>query len=84
MGKDEYSGSLDGMIEGRILPWVQDSSADGYPVWSDFGANQRDVFFLDYDGMIDTSFNSTPYNPSDPDDVLYLTNLILSMREMLL
>ena len=81
MGKDEYSGSLDGMIEGRILPWVQDSSADGYPVWSDFGANQRDVFFLDYEGMIDTSFNSTPYNPSDPDDVLYLTNLILSMRE---
>ena len=81
MGKDEYSGSLDGMIEGRILPWVQDISADGYPVWSDFGANQRDVFFLDYDGMIDTSFNSTPYNPSDPDDVLYVTNLIVSMRE---
>ena len=69
------------MIEGRILPWVQDSSADGYPVWSDFGANQRDVFFLNYEGIIDTSFNSTPYNPSDPDDVLFLTNLILSMRE---
>ena len=69
------------MIDGRILPWVQDNSADGYPVWSDFGANQRDVFFLNYEGIIDTSFNSTPYNPSDPDDVLFLTNLILSMRE---
>ena len=60
------------MIEERVLPWVQDNSNDGYPVWSDFGANQRDVFFLDYEGIIDTSFNSTPYDPSDPDDVLYL------------
>ena len=69
------------MISGRVLPWVQDSNSDGYPVWSDFGANQRDVFFLGYDGIVDTSFSSTPYDPSNPDDVLYLTNLILSMRD---
>ena len=81
VGKDQYLNSLDGMIDGRILPWVQDSNSDGYPVWSDFGANQRDVFFLDYDGTVDTSFSSTPYDPSNPDHVLYLTNLILSMRE---
>ena len=69
------------MISGRVLPWLQDSNSDGYPVWSDFGANQRDVFFLGYDGIVDTSFSSTPYDPSNPDDVLYLTNLILSMRD---
>ena len=81
IGKDQYSSSLDGMINGRVLPWVQDSSSANYAVWSNFEANQRDIFFINIDGQIDTSFNITPYNPSNPDDVIYIKDLILSFRE---
>ena len=73
--------SLEGMIDGRVLPWVQDSDSENYPVWNDFGASQRKVYILNYEGIIETSFDITPYNPSNPDDVLSLMNLILSYRE---
>ena len=69
------------MISGRVLPWVQDSLSNGYPAWIDFDASQREVFILDYEGNIETSFDITPYNPLDPEDVSSLTNLILSYRE---
>ena len=81
VGKDQYATSLDGMIDGRILPWVQDISSENYPVWSDYDASQREVFILNYEGTIETSFDITPYNPLDSDDVQNLTNLILSYRE---
>ena len=80
MGKDQYYDDLEGMISGRFLPWVQDSESENYPIWSDFGASQRDVFFLDYNGAIDTSFSITPYNSSDSADVQYLKELILGLR----
>ena len=80
VGKDQYTSSLEGMINGRVLPWVQDSSSNNYVVWSNFEANQRDIFFIGNDGQIDTSFNITPYNPSNPDDVVYIKELILSFR----
>ena len=48
------------MISGRVLPWVQDSSSADYEVWSNFDADQRDIFFIGTDGQIDTSFNITP------------------------
>ena len=69
------------MINGRVLPWVQDSNSDGYPVWSNFSASQREVFIINYEGNIETSFDITPYNPSNSEDVLNLTDLILSYRE---
>ena len=80
VGKDQYATSLEGMIDGRILPWVQDSNSENYPVWTDFDASQREVFILNYEGNIDTSFDITIYNPSDSNDVQDLTDLILSFR----
>ena len=68
------------MINGRILPWVQDSDSENYPVWSNFAASQREVFFLDYNGVIDTSFSITPYSSSDAEDVQYLKELIIGLR----
>ena len=68
------------MINGRVLPWVQDINSDGYPAWSNFSASQREVFIINYEGNIETSFDITPYNPSNSDDVISLTNLILSYR----
>ena len=46
VGKDEHSDHLNGMIEGKILPWVADSSENSYPVWEIFGATQRSTYFL--------------------------------------
>ena len=80
LGKDQYYDDLEGMINGRILPWLQDSDSANYPIWSNYGASQRDIFFLDYNGMIDTSFSITPYNSSNSEDVEYLKDIILGLR----
>ena len=68
------------MIEDRILPWTQDQEAQGYPVWTDWEALQRTVFFLNTIGEVDTSFNITPYDPNSPEDFAYIKNLILELR----
>ena len=80
VGKDIYNSNLDEMVDGRILPWVADVQAEGFPVWSGWGASQRDVFFLNREGILDTTFNITPYNPDDPEDYAYILNLILDLR----
>ena len=72
VGKDQYSEYLDLMIGGRVLPWTQDQEAEGYPVWADWSAAQRDVFFLDIEGVIDTTFNISPYDPNSPEDFSYI------------
>ena len=80
VGKDQYNEYLDQMVEGRILPWTEDSQSEGYPVWTDWEAGQRDVFFLNRNGIVDTTFNITPYDPGNPDDYTYIMNLILDLR----
>ena len=80
IGKHQYSNSLDGMLYERILPWVQDDSSNDHPIWLEYGANQRDVFFLNRVGLIDTSFSITPYNPENIEDVQYVKNLILEIK----
>ena len=52
VGKDEFNGTLDGMIDGRILPWVEDVEDDGYPVWQDYDAVQRSTYLLDREGNL--------------------------------
>ena len=45
-----------------------------------WGAGQRDVYFLNRVGVVDTTFNITPYDPADPEDYVYIMNLILELR----
>ena len=68
------------MVEGRILPWTEDSQNDFYPVWTEWEASQRDVYFLNRNGIVDTTFNITPYDPNNPEDYIYIINLILGLR----
>tara|TARA_B110001454_G_C12404725_1_gene302500 strand:- start:148 stop:399 length:252 start_codon:yes stop_codon:yes gene_type:complete len=68
------------MVDGRILPWTEDLQSESYPVWTGWGAGQRDVYFLNRDGVVDTTFNITPYYPDDPEDYVYIMNLILELR----
>lgn len=80
VGKDTYNSDLPGMIDGRIIPWVEDVEEDGYPVWTDYGAVQRSTYFLDRDGALLYQFNITTLDPNDPEDYHYLINLILDYR----
>tara|TARA_B100001146_G_scaffold73526_1_gene65239 strand:- start:2287 stop:2538 length:252 start_codon:yes stop_codon:yes gene_type:complete len=68
------------MVDGRILPWTEDLQSESYPVWIGWGAGQRDVYFLNRDGVVDTTFSITPYYPDDPEDYVYIMNLILELR----
>ena len=65
VGKDAYNSDLAGMINGRILPWVEDVEADGYPVWTDYGAVQRSTYFLDRQGMLIYCLLYTSPSPRD-------------------
>ncbi|MDP7025811.1 MAG: T9SS type A sorting domain-containing protein [Candidatus Marinimicrobia bacterium] len=80
VGKDQYNEYLDQIIDGQILPWTEDSESEGYPVWTDWEASQRDVYFLNRNGVVDTTFSITPYDPDNPDDYTYIINLILDLR----
>jgi len=80
VGKDQYNEYLDQMVEGRILPWTEDSQSEGYPVWTDWEAGQRYVYFLNRNGIVDTTFNITPYDPGNPEEYTYIMNLILELR----
>ena len=80
VGKDAYNDDLPGMVEGRILPWVEDTEDDGYPVWTDYGAVQRSTYFFDRDGQLVNSMNITQFLPENPNDYSYLINYILDLR----
>ena len=68
------------MIDGRVIGWVEDSQSDGYPVWSSWNAYQRAIYFLNSDGVVDTTFNFTPYNENQQNyDFIY--NLIMELRD---
>ena len=80
IGKDAYNESLGGMIDGRILPWVEDIEEDDYPVWNEYEAVQRSTYFLDRNGELIYQFNITTLDPNDPDDYDDLINMILDYR----
>ena len=80
VGKDTYNSELGGMINGSVLPWVEDAQADGFPVWTDYGAAQRSTYFLNREGEFIYQFNITTLDPTEPEDYEYLINLILDYR----
>ena len=80
VGKDEHSDHLNGMIEGKILPWVADSSDNSYPVWEIFGATQRSTYFLNRAGELLYETNITSIDPENPTDYETFINLILNFR----
>ena len=67
------------MIEGRVIGWVEDIQSDGYPVWSSWNAYQRAIYFLNRDGIVDTTFNFTPFNENE-ENYNFLYNVIMELR----
>jgi hypothetical protein len=80
VGKDSYNSELGGMINGRIIPWVEDAQDDEFPVWTDYNAAQRSTYILNREGELIYQFNITTLDPTEPEDYEYLINLILDYR----
>ena len=77
VGKDIHNSYLDQMVDGRILPWVEDVQANDYPVWTDYMAVQRSTYIFNRDGELIHSFDITTYDPNEPDNYTNMVNLIL-------
>ena len=60
IGKSQYNSSNGNWTNGNSIPVLVDPSP--YNTWSSWGANQRDLFFLDADGNYATDFNITTWN----------------------
>jgi predicted outer membrane repeat protein len=80
VGQDFYNFWLSEMVQGRVLPWTEESYDGGFPIWTSWGAEARSTYFLNRDGSLDTTFNLTPFDPSNPDDYAFIKNLILELR----
>ena len=80
VGKDAYNDHLDGMINGRVLPWVEDTQDDSYPVWEDYNAVQRSTYFLDREGELIYQTNITSLDPESYEDYESFINLVLNFR----
>ena len=60
IGKSQYESSNDNWTNGNDIPVLIDPSP--YDTWNNWGAEQRDLFFLDVDGNYATDFNITTWN----------------------
>ena len=67
-----FSSNNENWTNGNSIPVLVDPSP--YNVWSNWGADQRDLFFLDLNGNYVTDFNITSWNY----DEIYNTILALS------
>ena len=60
IGKGQYSSDNSNWTDGNSIPVLVDPSP--YDVWDSWGANQRDLFFLDANGDYVTHFNITSWD----------------------
>ena len=67
-----FSSNNGNWTNGNSIPVLVDPSP--YNVWSNWGADQRDLFFLDLNGNYVTDFNITSWDY----DKIYNTILALS------
>jgi len=67
IGKSQYSNSTQDFTNNRVLPFVEDDSPE-HQTWIDWGANQRDLFFLDKNGDFFCKINLT--SSFDEEDIL--------------
>jgi hypothetical protein len=72
IGKAQYSTDNPNWTVGNTIPIVNDPSPQ-HATWTDWGANQWDLFFLDSDGNYVTDFNINSWNY----DIIYNTILEL-------
>ena len=74
IGKSEFSSSNGDWTNGNSIPVLVDPSP--YNVWSNWGADQRDLFFLDLNGNFVEKYNITDWNSNQ---ILTSINTILTL-----
>ena len=74
IGMSAFSSSNGDWTNGNSIPVLVDPSP--YNVWSNWGADQRDLFFLDLNGNYVKYFNITSWDY----DKIYNTILTLSSQ----
>ena len=60
VNEEGYGDANEAFCEGRDLPWLQDTGADG--MWQTWGVAYRDVYIVDGDGTLLDVYNLTTYN----------------------
>ena len=60
IGKEQYSNYNSDWTENNILPVVMDTSP--IKIWDNWGASQRDLFFIDSNGNYFTDFNISQWD----------------------
>ena len=60
IGKSQYSDNNSNWINGNSIPVLVDLSPNN--IWTSWGASQRDLFFLNSDGVYVTDFNITNWD----------------------
>lgn len=69
------------VTDGRDLPWLQDVDTNGDgegDVWTEWGAEWRDVVIVDSDGEVLETINLTSFDLRDPD---YYEDMTLTLIE---
>jgi hypothetical protein len=64
-----------GIIEGRKLPWLQDTTAEN--VWGTWGVTWRDVVILDPQNYRVAVYNLTVHNLGDPTNYAALESMLI-------
>ena len=82
-GIEYATKSITGMIEGRILPWVQDNVEQR--VWESWEVYIRDFFVLDRDGTVVDVVNLTALDPdptvNEGENYRAIKKLLLTARD---
>jgi len=71
----ELAAGNPGMVEGRVLPWLQDTKAVN--AWGLWQVDFRDVIVLDDENKVVAIYNLTTYDLGKPENYVALRNILL-------
>jgi len=69
VGKDQHINALSNWTNGNDASVVADDSSSGNPIWTQWGAGQRELFIMDHTGAIVFEENITSWSGGVPTDV---------------
>ena len=71
VAKSQHESAIGNWINGTNLsPTVSDQQSEGYPIWSNWDAGQRDLFIVDHNGELQFHQNISGGIPSSVTDLV--------------
>ena len=78
VAKSQHETSIGNWVNGSNLsPTTSDQESEGYPVWLNWGASQRDLFVIDHEGNL--AFHQNISSWASPGIPALLTDLIIPL-----